>query len=61
MIFVHLERLKQLRTLYLCVPVTEVGLRSLKQLNALENLYLGNVPDESHDLLKTELPDVGVY
>ena len=58
---VHLEGLTNLRTFYLCVPVTEVGLRSLKKMTKLDDLYIGDVADESRDFLQSQLPDVGVY
>lgn len=58
---VYLEWLVNLRTFYLCVPVTEVGLRSLKNMAKLNDLYIGDVADESRTFLHSQLPDVGVY
>ena len=45
----HLEGLNKLETLYLCVPVTDVGLRSLKKLTSLEHLYIGDVDEDAYD------------
>jgi hypothetical protein len=57
----HLENLTNLRTLYLCVPVSDVGLLSLKKMKNLRDLYIGDVAIESRTFLQSQLPDVGVY
>lgn len=57
---IHLEGLRNLETLYLCVPVTDVGLRSLKKMTKLSDLYIGDVGAESRDLLQSQLPAVCV-
>ena len=58
---VHLEGLANLQTFYLCVPVSELGLPSLKKMTKLDDLYIGDVADESRSFLQSQLPDIGVY
>lgn len=58
---VHLERLTKLHTFYLCIPVTEIGLRSLQKMINLKELYMGDVAAESREFLQSKLPDIGVY
>ena len=58
---VHLEGLFNLHTLYLCVPVSGIGVRSLRKMAALEHLYLGDVEADSRAFLQSELSGVGVY
>lgn len=60
----HLENLKKLETLYLCVPVTKNGTAALKKMTALVHLYMGDVISDTpfnHQRLERELPGVGVY
>ena len=60
---IHLENLKKLKTLYLCVSVTKKGIASLKKLAALENLYMGDIIMDTpfnHERLGRELPGVGL-
>lgn len=60
----HLEGLKELETLYLCVPVTAKGVSSLKKMTGLKHLYMGDVTSDTpfnNERLMLELPSVGVY
>ena len=58
---IHLERLSKLNTFYLCVRVSAIGLKSLKKLRSLQNLYIGDVMSrEERDALQEQLPGICV-
>ncbi|WP_339613697.1 hypothetical protein [uncultured Rubinisphaera sp.] len=58
---VHLGSLTKLETFYLCVPVSEQGLRTLKRMTALKHLYIGDVDPDPRAWLEENLPGVGAY